>query len=67
MSQHKKERAMFVRGTTQPWYFSEAIDFCVWALQQDGLSAPPFDQHPDGCHFFDIMALLSLINCPSSA
>lgn len=43
---------MFVRGTPQPWYFSldtsEAIDFCFRVLQEDGLPAPPFDQHPDG-------------------
>ena len=43
---------MFVRNTTQPWYFSqdtsEAIDFCFRVLQEDGLLAPPFDQHPDG-------------------
>lgn len=43
---------MFVRGTTPSWYFSqdtsEAIDFCFRVLQVDGLSAPPFDRHPDG-------------------
>lgn len=25
-----------------------AIDFCIWALEKDGLRVPPFDQHPDG-------------------
>lgn len=25
-----------------------AIDFCVWALEKDGLRVAPFDQHPDG-------------------
>jgi len=43
---------MFVKGTPQPWYLSqdtsEAIDFCFRVLQDDGLPAPPFDQHPDG-------------------
>lgn len=43
---------MFFRGTTPPWFLSmdtsEAIDFCFRVLQEDGLSAPPFDKHPDG-------------------
>jgi len=26
----------------------DAIDFCVWVLEQDGLQVPPFDCHPDG-------------------
>lgn len=26
----------------------DAIDFCVWVLEQDGLRVSPFDQHPDG-------------------
>lgn len=26
----------------------DAIDFCVWVLEQDGLRVPPFDKHPDG-------------------
>lgn len=28
--------------------FNEHIDFCVWVLQVDGLSVPPFSHHPDG-------------------
>jgi len=34
------------------WTFSTGdhpeVEFCVWALQRDGLQAPPFDRHPDG-------------------
>jgi hypothetical protein len=34
------------------WTFSTSdhpeIEFCVWALQRDGLRAPPFDLHADG-------------------
>jgi len=37
---------------TDPWFwsygFESTIDFCVWALETDGLRVPPFDQHPDG-------------------
>lgn len=32
------------------WYiedgFNEAIDFCVWVLEQSGLQVYPFNQHP---------------------
>lgn len=27
---------------------NNAIDFCIWVLEQDGLQVPPFDQHPNG-------------------
>ena len=27
---------------------SQSVDFCVWALIQDGLHVRPFDIHPDG-------------------
>lgn len=27
---------------------NDAIDFCIWVLEQDGLQVPPFDQHPEG-------------------
>jgi hypothetical protein len=27
---------------------NDAINFCIWVLEQDGLQVPPFDQHPDG-------------------
>lgn len=34
------------------WHYRQgdnpAVDFCLWALQVDGLRVPPFDQHPDG-------------------
>ena len=43
---------MFRVGTKNPWSFSQGfnrpIDFCVWALEVDGLRVPPFEQHPDG-------------------
>ncbi len=35
-----------------PWFvshgFNMMVDFCVWALEWDGLRAPPFDHHADG-------------------
>jgi hypothetical protein len=34
------------------WHYSlgydQAHDFCVWALERDGLRVPPFDRHPAG-------------------
>lgn len=27
---------------------NDAIDFCIWVLEQDGLQVPPFDQHLEG-------------------
>src|SRR5690348_7353664 len=35
-----------------PWSyclgFNTVVDFCIWALEVDGLHVPPFDLHPDG-------------------
>lgn len=28
--------------------FNMMVDFCLWALETDGLHVPPFDQHADG-------------------
>jgi hypothetical protein len=43
---------MFVAGSTDRWSWSEdavlPVAFCVHALVHDGLTVPPFDQHPDG-------------------
>jgi hypothetical protein len=43
---------MFLAGSTDRWSWSEdaepAVAFCVHALVHDGLTVPPFDQHPDG-------------------
>ncbi len=30
------------------WGFNTCIDFCVWALEVDGLHVPPFDRHAEG-------------------
>ena len=27
---------------------SREVDFCIWALETDGLHIPPFDRHPLG-------------------
>jgi hypothetical protein len=37
-------------GSKNVWTFRHepAVDFCIWALVQDGLSAPPFTDHLDG-------------------
>lgn len=38
--------------SSDPWTwsygFDAPVDFCVWALEQDGLRVPPFDQHAGG-------------------
>lgn len=38
----------------EPWLCQIATDghinFCIWILQIDGLSVPPFNHHPDGDH-----------------
>src|SRR5215831_9411292 len=43
---------MFQVGTENRWLshdgFNMMADFCVWALEKDGLQVPPFDAHPDG-------------------
>ncbi len=39
-------------GLTDPWSWRSGsnmmIDFCVWALETDGLQVSPFNRHPDG-------------------
>src|SRR5690242_7353003 len=43
---------MFSIFSNNTWSYSlgvdSKIDFCIWALQQDGLHIPPFEYHPDG-------------------
>jgi hypothetical protein len=50
--QAEESVAMRSLFSTDPWLwsygFESTIDFCVWALETDGLRVPPFDQHPDG-------------------
>src|SRR6266480_4720992 len=33
---------------TYGYGFNMAVDFCIWALEVDGLRALPFDSHADG-------------------
>ncbi|HTK07094.1 MAG TPA: hypothetical protein VL485_07995 [Ktedonobacteraceae bacterium] len=43
---------MHLLHSRNSWYYSISfdimIDFCIWALQVDGLHVPPFDKHPNG-------------------
>jgi hypothetical protein len=36
----------------RPWHWGAdvhvGVSFCVWTLRMDGLTVPPFDQHPQG-------------------
>lgn len=39
------------RTSTKGWHygtsFDGGVDFCLWALERDGLQVPPIDRHPD--------------------
>ena len=43
---------MHLSETENHWSYSQSfnmtVDFCVWALEHDGLQTPPFNAHPDG-------------------
>ncbi|MGI8913165.1 MAG: hypothetical protein ACR2JY_05130 [Chloroflexota bacterium] len=55
---------MFLQGSAESWHWSTdvepGVNFCVWALQADGLRVPPFDQHPEGDGSLRVVGLTPL-------